>query len=351
MRTFIAQLFQRLDVPAADAHTAADVLVRADLRGVSSHGINNLWQYVDPLRAGTLNPRPQISCVQESPVTALIDGDGGMGLVVGARSMELCIAKAREHGVGIATVRRSRHFGMASYFSLMCLPHNMIGVALTNNAGISVLPTFGIEPMLSTNPISVVAPTGSEPPFDLDMATSVVAMSKIGLALAKGEPIPAGWALDGEGAPTQDPRQAWDARKMLPLGATPELSSYKGYSLGVVVDILTGVLAGGVYGNLAQRNPPDDPTLRTGASHFFMALNVAFFRPVEEFKASMDDMVRALKNAKKAPGHDRIYVAGEMEHETELERTRHGIPYHPYFVAQLRKLAAEFQIPFAPDTP
>jgi LDH2 family malate/lactate/ureidoglycolate dehydrogenase len=345
-RAFIAELFQRLGVPQDDAWIAADVLVRADLRGVESHGVNNLWQYVNPLREGTLNPTPHIRTVRESPVLALVDGDGGMGLVVGVRAMRTCIAKARDYGLAAVTVRRSRHYGIASYYAMMCLEHDMIGISMTNNAGVGVLPTFGREPMLSTNPISVVAPTHREAPFELDFATSVVAMSKAALANTKGDKIPLGWALDDDGQPTDDPQTAIDARRFLPLGGTRELGSHKGYGLAVVVDILTGVLAGAMYGNLAQRNPPADETLRVGSSHFFAALRVDVLQPVDEFKAAMDDMLRALKDSPTAAGHDRIYTHGEIEFEMEQERLKNGIPYHPVFVDYLRELASEFDVPF-----
>jgi L-2-hydroxycarboxylate dehydrogenase (NAD+) len=337
-------LFQHLGVGWDDAQIAADVLVRADLRGVESHGVNNLWLYVDPLREGRLNPTPDIKVVRGSPVLALLDGDGGMGLVVGFKAMKMCIARAWEYGLAAVTVRRSHHMGMASYYALMCLEHDMIGCSMTNNAGVGVLPTFGREPMLSTNPISIVAPANREAPFEMDFATSVVAMSKLGLALAKGEKIPLGWALDDQGQPTDDPQAAWDARKFLPLGSTRELGSHKGYGLGVAVDILTGVLAGGMYGNLAKRNPPEDEDLRVGSSHFFAALRVDVLRPIEEFKAAMDDMLRALKESAKADGQDRIYTHGEIEFEAEQERLRHGIPYHPALVAYLRELSSEFKI-------
>lgn len=345
LRVFISELFQRLGVPKDDAGVAADVLVRADLRGVESHGVNNLWQYVDPLRAGKLNITPKITVVRESPVMALVDGDGGMGLVVGVKAMKICIAKATNCGLAVVAVRRSKHFGIASYYSLMCLAHDMIGVSMTNNCRPGVVPTFGRQPMMSTNPISVAAPTSHEPPFCLDFATSVVAMSKVGLAIVKGEKIPFGWALDKEGCPTDNPHKVWDARRFLPLGGTRELGSHKGYGLGAVVDILTGVLAGGMYGNLARRDPPADERLRFSSSHFFAALRVDYFRPLEEFKAAMDDMLRALKNSEKAQGHDRIYTHGEIEFETERKRLQNGIPYHPALVKRLHELASEFDIP------
>ncbi|MBV7339929.1 Ldh family oxidoreductase [Chloroflexi bacterium TSY] len=176
---------------------------------------------------GDLNPRPNITHGSETPVTTLIDGDSGLGLVVRVKAMDHCIAKAQENGVDIVTMRRSRHFGMASYHAMCCLPHHMIGISLTNNAGVAILPTAGIEPMFSTNPISVAVPSGQDILFVLDMATSVVAFGKIGAALLKGEKIPFGWALDQDGQPTDDAQAAWDRMKALPLGSTLEGSSHK----------------------------------------------------------------------------------------------------------------------------
>jgi L-2-hydroxycarboxylate dehydrogenase (NAD+) len=294
-----------------------------------------------------LNPRPNVEIMRESPVTALVDGDGGMGLVVGVRAMELCIAKATENGLAAVAVRRSRHYGMASYYSLMCLPHDMIGISLTTNCRPAVVPTFGSQPMLDTNPISIVAPAGREPPFELDMATSVAAVGKLTLGLAAGKrEISLGWALDREEQPTADAQVALSALRLLPLGGSRELGSHKGYGLAVAVEILCAVLAGGMYGNLYDRNPPDDPKVRNSSTHFFAALRVDHFRPVDEFKAAMDDLLRALKESAKAEGHDRIYTAGEIEHETEQERVANGIPYHSGSIASLRACAAECEIPF-----
>ncbi len=346
VRNLICSIFERLAVPPSDAAIAADVLVQADLRGVDSHGINNLSQYIEPLRLGELNPKPTVTKITETSTTALLDGDGGMGLVVGAKAMELCITKAQLSGVGIATVRRSRHFGMAAYHAMMCLPYNMIGVALTNNSSPAIVPTYGNEPMLATNPISVAAPTRNEIPFVLDMATSVVAFSKIGAALTKGEKIPAGWVVDDAGNPINDALEAWNGRRILPLGSTPDGSSHKGYGLAVLVDILTGVLSGGCYGNMATRLPHADPKIRESSSHFFLALRVDVFRPIEEFKDAMDDMLSALRNSAKAPGCNRIYTHGEKEFETLKNRIKYGIPYHAAFVDQLHALSKEYNVPF-----
>lgn len=346
VRNLICSIFEHLAVPPSDAAIAADVLVQADLRGVDSHGINNLSQYIEPLRLGELNPKPMVTKITETSTTALLDGDGGMGLVVGAKAMELCITKAQLSGVGIATVRRSRHFGMAAYHAMMCLPYNMIGIALTNNSSPAIVPTYGNEPMLATNPISVAAPTRNEIPFVLDMATSVVAFSKIGAALTKGEKIPDGWVVDDAGNPINDALEAWNGRRILPLGSTPDGSSHKGYGLAVLVDILTGVLSGGCYGNMATRLPHADPKIRESSSHFFLALRVDVFRPIEEFKDAMDDMLSALRNSAKAPGCNRIYTHGEKEFETLKNRIQYGIPYHAAFVDQLHALSKEYNVPF-----
>jgi L-2-hydroxycarboxylate dehydrogenase (NAD+) len=347
LHKFLAHVFQCLGVPQDDAWTAAGVIVLADVRGVETHGINNLDHYVDSLRVGRINPTPNVAVVRESPITAVLDGDGGMGLVVGVKAMEMCIAKAEAHGLGAVAVRRSMHYGMASYYSLMCLPHDMIGLSMTNNSRPTVFPTFGLEPMTSTNPISVAAPTNREAPYVMDFATSAVANSRVDLMRKTGAThIPFGWALDKEGNPTDDPQKALDALTFVPLGGTRELGSHKGYGLSVLVDILTGLLSGGIYGNLRDRVPPADEKLRYSSSHFFMALRVDYFRPIEEFKAAMDDMLRALKDSKKAAGHDRIYTHGEIEFETEGERRANGIPDHAFFVDQLRALATELDIPF-----
>jgi LDH2 family malate/lactate/ureidoglycolate dehydrogenase len=228
----------------------------------------------------------------------------------------------------------------------MCLEHDMIGFSTTNNSGTAIVPTFGIEPMLSTNPFSIAAPAGTEPPFELDMATSVAAHTKVFVYRSKGLKIPLGWALGKDGRPTDNPQEAIDSGLLAPLGSTPELSSYKGYGLALAVDIITGVLGGGMYGTLAKRLEAEDGGKRKVTScHMFAAMRIDCFQDVDRFKADMDDMLRALKESKKAEGYDRIYTAGEMEHETELVRLREGIPLRADQVEELRQLSAETGIP------
>jgi LDH2 family malate/lactate/ureidoglycolate dehydrogenase len=339
LKELVTRIFERLGVPQEDAAIAADVLVLADLRGVDSHGVSNYMErtYVPGLKDGRINPRPRIRIVRETPATALMDGDSGLGLVVGYRAMELAIRKAKEVGGAFVAVRNSRHFGMAGYYPMMALQHDMIGIAMTNAAP-RTLPTFGKEPMVGTNPLSLAAPAGEEPAFVLDMATSTVAVGKVLIAARLGVPIPLGWATDEEGNPTTDSQLASRTLKMLPLGGSRELGGHKGYGLGVMVDILCGVLSGEGYGATLPRGR---------ASHFFAAIDIAAFRPVEEFKRMMDEMIRALRNSAKAPGQDRIYVAGEPEYEIFQERRVKGIPLHRDVVDYLEGLSREMGLEYS----
>ena len=336
LKVLVARIFERLGVAPEDARIAADVLVLADLRGVESHGVQNYMKmiYVPGLTEGTINPRPNVRVVRETPATALVDGDRGLGHVVAYRAMELAIRKAGEVGVGFVTVTNSTHFGMAGYYAMMALQHDMVGIAMTN-APPRVLPTFGREVMLGTNPIAVAAPCGRERPFVFDAATSTVAAGKVYVAQRLGVPIPLGWATDEAGNPTGDAAEAARHLKLLPLGGTREQGSHKGYALALVVDILCGVLSGAGFSAALQR-----PV----AGHFFGALDVAAFRPVEEFKAMMDAMVRALHDTPPAPGHAGVLVPGDPEEETMAHRLREGIPLHRPVVEYLRSLARELGV-------
>ena len=336
LRRLVSGIFQRLNVPSEDADIAADVLVTADLRGVDTHGVSNYIEmhYVPGLTSGRINARPNIHVVRETIATALVDGDGGLGHVVGYRAMELAMKKAKEAGAGFVTVTNSRHFGMAGYYPMMALEHDMIGLAMTS-AGPRVVPTFGRQAMLGTNPLSVAAPTVEEPPFVLDMATSTVAVGKLLIAQRLGHSIPQGWALDEKGEPTTDADAALKTRNLLPLGGTRELGSHKGYGLAMVVDILCSVLSTLVHGTIMQQGE---------AAHFFGALDIGAFQPVDQFKQAMDTMIRDLHNSPKAEGHDRIYVAGEMEAETARERAANGIPLHKDVVRYLSDISRELVV-------
>jgi LDH2 family malate/lactate/ureidoglycolate dehydrogenase len=316
---FVRTCFQKLGVPPDDAQIAADVLVAADLRGVDTHGtirFNPSSWYVKWLRDGEMNPEPNIRRVTESASSALLDGDRGIGMVIGHRAIDIAISKARETGVGVVGVRNSRHFGMSAYYAMRALPHDMIGIAMTNASRL-VVPTFGSQARFGTNPMCFAVPALEELPFVLDMATTTAAAGKLEVAARQGKPIPEGWALDEDSESTRDPRVAQRARRLLPLGGTREGGSHKGYGLAIVVEILCGVLTGTV----TALNSNQDPR-----GHFFGAILIEAFRPALEFKRDLDRLIRELKSTPPAKGHERVYVAGEIEFETAKERAETGIP-------------------------
>lgn len=336
---FVSRNFEKLGVPAADAEIAARVLVASDLRGVDTHGVirfsPNAW-YVKWLKEASMTTKPNIRVVNESPSSALIDGDKGMGMVVGHRAMEIAIDKAKKSGVAMVSVRNSRHYGMSAYYSMLALPHDMIGIAMTNASRL-VVPTFGRDPKFGTNPMSYAVPTNKERPFVLDMATNTAAAGKLELAARLGNPIPSGWALDDKAETTYDPRVAQRARKLLPLGSTREGASHKGYGLGVLVEILCGVLSGTITALNANQD---------SRGHFFGAIKVDTFRPAKEFKNDMDRLIQELKSTTPIEGQNRVYVAGEIEFETADERGEHGIPLHGSVLKGLRDVGTELGVPY-----
>ena len=339
LKRLVAQSFEKLGVPRPEAEIAATALVAADLRGVDTHGVirfNPHSWYVKWLTDGSMNPRPQIRRVTEGPSTALLDGDYGMGMVIGHRAMEIAIQKAQRAGVAMVGVRNSRHYGMSAYYSMLALPYDMIGIAMTN-ASRQVVPTFGREAKYGTNPMCFAVPTNRELPFVLDMATTTAAAGKLELAARFGKSIPAGWALDQDAAQTNDPRIAQQARKLLPLGGTRDGGSHKGYGLAILVEILSGVLTGTV----TALNDNQDPR-----GHFFAAIRVDAFRPAQEFKDDMDRLIRDLKSTSPQIGHERVYVAGEIEFETAAARAEHGIPLHGSVLKGLREVAQQLGIPY-----
>ncbi|MGZ8453130.1 MAG: Ldh family oxidoreductase [Candidatus Binatia bacterium] len=336
---FVSRSFEKLGVPAADAEIAANVLVASDLRGVDTHGVirfnPHAW-YVKWLRDGAMTAKPNIRVVTENASTALLDADNGMGFVAGHRAMGLAINKAKESGVGIVTVRNSRHYGMSAYYSMLALPHDMIGIAMTN-ASRQVVPTFGREARFGTNPISFAVPAKDERPFVLDMATTTAAAGKLELAIRLGKPVPTGWALNERAEPTTDPKVAQQARRLLPLGGSRESGSHKGYGLGILVEILCGVLTGTVTALNANQEP---------RGHFFGAINPAAFRPAAEFTADMDRLIRELRSTPPVEGESRVYVAGEIEFETAEERAERGIPLHGSVLKGLRAVSEQVGVPY-----
>lgn len=345
LKRLAIEIYKALGMAQDDAEFTAEVQVRTDLRGVDSHGVAMLAHYYERFKKKFIEPRPKIRILRETQTTALVDGGNGLGHPVSKFCMEICIEKAQRMGAAFATARNSNHFGPAGYYPMMALPHDMIGLCMTNYSVPFVVPTFGSKPMFATNPFSIAIPAGKEPPFVLDMATSTVAVGKLSIAFRKEEPIPLGWAMDSSGRLTQDAQVAIDSRRMTPLGGTRELGSHKGYGLAIMVDILSGVLSGAAYGDLMERqgtlgNSP------ANVGHFFGAIKVDSFRPLNEFKETMDDLLKALKESPKAEGQERIYVAGEIEHECEQERLKTGIPLNEKVVADLQRISGELGVTF-----
>ena len=331
---FVQAAFEKLGVPAADAQIAAETLVAADLRGVDTHGVirfsPHAW-YVKWLSDGSMTAKPNIRVISETPSTALLDGDRGMGMVIGHRAMELAIEKAKQCGIGMVGVRNSRHYGMSAQYALQALAHDMIGIAMTN-ASRQVVPTFGREARFGTNPMCFAVPADKELPFVLDMATTTAAAGKLELAARLEKSIPTGWALDEKAEPTHDPRVAQKARRLLPLGGSRDNGSHKGYGLAILVEILCGVLTG----TLTALNADQDPR-----GHFFGAIRVDAFRPVTEFKRDMDRLIRELKSTPPIQGQNRVYVAGEIEFETAEERAERGVPLLPSVLKGLREVSEQ----------
>jgi L-2-hydroxycarboxylate dehydrogenase (NAD+) len=345
LRTLVELILQFHRVPADEAAIVADVLVRADLRGVDSHGVARLGNYyVARLRKGLVAATSPARVVRETPVTAVMDGGNGLGAVAAKRAMELCLAKAQAAGLAVVAVNHSNHFGIAGYYAMMALPLGMIGVALTN-ASVSVAPTYSRQRLLGTNPIAIAVPAGRERPFVLDMATTVAALGKIEVKDRQGKPLPLGWIVDKDGAPSTQSSSFYEGGALLPLGGGAETCGYKGYGLSLAVDILSGVLPGAgsslnVLSSLATQERPVD------VGHFFAAMRIDCFRDPDEFRAAMDQTLGAIRGSACAAGAERVYVAGEKEYEMEEERSRSGIPLLPVVAGSLRDMAAEAGLEF-----
>jgi L-2-hydroxycarboxylate dehydrogenase (NAD+) len=352
LKAFVAQVLAKMGVPRQDAEVTADVLVAADLRGIDSHGVARTRRYVEGLRDGVMLARPDIRAVHETPVSALIDGGGGLGQVVGVKGMRLAMEKASHAGLGFVAVRNSNHYGIAGYYAMMALERGLIGISMTN-AAVLVVPTFGRNAVLGTNPMSIAVPTGQQRPFVLDMATSVVTRGKLEEYERLEKPLLQGWATDSDGIPTQDAGEVLRNLKgrlgggILPLGgAIEETGGHKGYGLALLVDILCGVLPGAAYATRVYPKDENGKPLPANVGHFFGALQVDSFRPLAEFKASMDDIIETLKGSAKAEGQQRIFIHGEKEFEVAEERMRQGIPLNPKVIRDLQQIGEELGVPY-----
>ncbi len=336
LEAFIASILGALGLPGRDAAACAARMTEADLRGVDTHGIFRLPHYCQRIRAGGINLHAQPRPVRENAVTALVDGDNGMGHVVVTYAVELAVRKASEAGLAWVGTFNGNHAGAGAVYSTMAVAHDMIGMYMTVANGNHMPPWGGVEPILGTNPISVAIPAGDEPPIALDIATTVASYGKVKLAAQKDETMPVGWMIDRKGQPLTDPKRAAEGF-LLPIGG------YKGYGLNVVIGMLAGVLNGGAFGrNVVDFNK--DFAAKNNSGHMFLAARVDNFQPVAAFKREMDRAIREIRESQRMENVDRIWLPGEMEHRQAQERRQKGIPLGPALIEQLRQLAEDLHL-------
>ncbi len=321
---YVSEICVGLGLPASDADVVSRSLIEADLRGVRSHGVMRMPTYQKGIAAGTINPRPSIKILTDGGATLVIDGDGAMGQVAAEFAMRLTVERTLEHGIAAVGLRNSRHCGAMAHWALMALPHNCIGFAATN-AGMNMAPTGGLDKLVGNNPFAVAVPTNRDWPMVMDMATSVAAGGKLDIAAVRGEKIPLGWAIDEAGQPTDDPIVARRGT-LLPVGGP------KGYAMAVMLDVVCGVLTGGRYAAMLGMG---------GFGQYFQAMAVDRFIPVAEFKARMDALIDQIHESRLAPGAERIYVPGEIEHNLATERRAKGMPLEVRLVEALAAIARE----------
>lgn len=347
--TFSENIFKSIGCSDDHATIATKTLLSADIRGIDSHGIARLSGYVRLWEAKRVNATPQIKVIYETPSTAVVDGDSGLGLVVAPFAMKIAIEKAKQVGTGWVSVQNSNHFGIAGYHAMMALEHDMIGMAMTNASPL-VAPTFSIDKMLGTNPICVAAPAGKEPAFVADLATTTAANGKLEILQRKNADTPDGWVQDAEGNPSNDANILKKGGALLPLGGDREHGSHKGYALGAVVDIFSALLSGANYAPWVPPFPAYVPMPAQqpgkGIGHFLGAMRIDAFRPADEFKAAMDHWIQGFRSARTVPGEDKVLVPGDPEREYEAERMANGIPLLEPVVKDLQQLAQRFSIDF-----
>ena len=350
LEDFMTDVLIGVQVPKHDARICAQVLIAADLRGIDSHGINRLKRiYYDRIKDGIVNPVTNYEIVRESSATAVIDGHNGMGHVIAKRAMELCIAKAKEFGIGMVTVRNSSHYGIAGYYALMAAEAGLIGITGTN-ARPSIAPTFGVENMLGTNPLTFSLPTDEKFPFLLDCATSISQRGKIEKFAKEEKDTPKGWVIDNLGQTLTNSHEILKklvdgSAALVPLGGTgEETAGYKGYGYSTIVEILSSALQGGNFLKMLSGFDTNGQKSPYHLGHFFIAIDISAFINPADFKKTTGTILRQLRNSKKAPGHDRIYTAGEKEYYCQLERMKKGIPLNPELQEEIKIMIKELDL-------
>lgn len=343
---FVSRIFQNLSAPQEDADLAARVLLSADLRGIESHGLARLSGYVRLWEKNRIRFSHTPQLIHETPSTATLDASEGLGLSVAPRAMDLAIQKARQAGTGWVSVCNSSHFGIAGYHAMLALPHDMIGIAMTNASPI-VAPTFSRERLLGTNPIAIAIPAGEEFPFVADFATTTASNGKLEILQRKNRQAPTGWVQDKEGNPSRDAHELKHGGALLPLGSDRDGGSHKGYMLGSIVDIFSAIFSGANYGPWVPPFPAYLPMPEQmpgkGIGHFFGAIRIDAFRPASEFREHMDNWIRRFRQALPA-GEEKVLIPGDPERILEEIRLKGGIPVDDQVIRELEGLAESFSL-------
>jgi L-2-hydroxycarboxylate dehydrogenase (NAD+) len=345
LQNFMRDVFIGLGVPKEDAEIISEVLIASDLRGIDTHGIQRCKMYYDRIKQGIYDVKTKIDIIKDDQATALWDGNCGMGHVIAYKAMKKAIEKAKKYGLGAVAVRNSTHFGIAGYYSLMAIKEGMIGLAVTN-ARPSIPPTFGVEPMLGTNPLTIGAPTDEEFPFLIDCATSIIQRGKVELYSRVNKPMPENTVVGEDGNLLRDPNEILDLmlqRKaaLLPLGGKgEETAGYKGYGYATVVELLSAALQEGIFLR-DTLGIEENGQKRLKVGHFFLAINTEFFAGLDAFKLTAGNIMRGLRSAKKDPKAEKIYTAGEKEYISELERGTKGIPLNQSLQEDIKVMKKE----------
>ncbi|MFO7754969.1 MAG: Ldh family oxidoreductase [Bacteroidales bacterium] len=345
----IAGIFKKMGCSSEDAVTIADILLIAELRNISSHGVLRIKDYHLLWKEGRINTSPQIKTVHETPGTAVIDADNAFGMVGAKRSMQIAIDKARKAGTGWVATRNSNHFGIAGYYAMMALEHDMMGFCVTN-ANPSVAPTFSIERMLGTNPIAFAVPANKEHDFVADFATTPIARGKIAIAEKQGKNLPTGFVQDKEGRASEDPSVLRSGGAIVPLGGDYLHGSHKGFCMSSIVDILSGVISGANFGPFVPPAvaylPRKEKQVGKGTGHFFGAIRIDAFMTADEFKERMDEWIKTFRAGQTTADRENIIIPGDPEREAEKRILKEGIKLVPAVRDDLKAVAEEMQVDF-----
>ena len=350
LESFMKDVFIKEGVPAEDAAICAEVLIESDKRGIDSHGVGRFKPvYIDRIRDGIQNPVTNFEIVKDHLATAVVDGHDGMGQVIGKKSMQMAIEKAKKYGLGMVVARNSTHYGIAGYYAAMAAQENMIGITGTN-ARPSIAPTFGVDNMLGTNPLTFGMPADEEFPFVLDCATSVSQRGKIEHYDRINKTMPDGWVINRNGTSETDPAKALrglnsDTCALAPLGGLGEEGAgYKGYGYATVVEILSAALQQGQFLRALNGFDADGKKIPFHLGHFFIAIDISAFVEPAQFRKTTGDILRELRASAKAPGQQRIYTAGEKEYLAWLERKDTGVPLNDSLIKTLKLLIDEYEL-------